>query len=354
VPRFRLLPALLFLTLAGGGAPEQSVSRAAEVPRRQTLLFAGDVMLARGVGDKMRAENDWEYPFEKIAPTLRAADLAFANLECPVSDAGRNRHHLYSFRADPRAIAGLTFAGLDVISLANNHADDWGPAALLDTLKRLREAGIAPVGAGESDRQAHSPVLVNLHGVRLAFLAYVDVEPRDAAAGAASPGVAWLEPWRVMADIRFARPLADVVIVCPHWGIEYARRPLARQVRWAHEMIDSGADLVVGSHPHVVQPLEEYHGRWIAYSLGNFVFDQTDPPARRGLMLRVTLEGKRIAAVESVPITIEPTFQTVLDAEKSAARPLPEPPAKVMPAKAEPCPARCQARSHARPSSGNP
>jgi poly-gamma-glutamate capsule biosynthesis protein CapA/YwtB (metallophosphatase superfamily) len=335
---FRLFVALLLLALAGSPARGPSAARSAgEVPRRQTLLFAGDVMLARGVGDKMRAERDWKYPFEKIAPTLRAADLAFANLECPISDTGRNRHHLYSFRADPRALEGLKFAGFDVMSLANNHAYDWGPGALLDTLKRLRAAGIVPVGAGESDRQVHYPVMVNLDGARLAFLAYVDVEPRDATAGAASPGVAWLEPKRVMADIRLARHLADLVIVSVHWGVEYTRRPLARQVRWAHEMIDSGADLVVGSHPHVVQRLEEYHGRWIAYSLGNFVFDQNDPPARRGLMLRVTLEGKRIAAVEGVPITIEGSLQTVLTPEKVPAQPSRQAAPKTMSGKAEPC-----------------
>lgn len=319
--KFQFLIALGILAfigceVRGQQAPSASARSAREVPRRQTMLFVGDIMLSRGVGDRMRSKHDWDYPFEKIAPTLRAADLTFANLECPVSDKGRSQHHLYSFRADPRSIEGLKFAGIDVVSLANNHAYDWGPEALMDTAKRLRAAGIVPVGAGANDREAYYPVIVNLHGVRLAFLAYVHVAPRNATAQAARAGVAWLEPKRVMGDIRLAHYLADVVIVSVHWGIEYMRHPLRRQVEWAHQMIDSGADLVVGSHPHVVQPLEEYHGHWIAYSLGNFVFDQRDPPTHHGLMLRVTLQGKRIASVEGVPITIEPTFQPIITPQK--------------------------------------
>jgi poly-gamma-glutamate capsule biosynthesis protein CapA/YwtB (metallophosphatase superfamily) len=285
-------------------------------PREQRLLFVGDVMLSRGVGARMKAQDDWKYPFLRAADTLRAADLAFGNLECPVSDVGHNLHHLYSFRADPKAVEGLTFAGFDVMSVANNHMDDWGRPALLDTLHRLREAGIRPVGAGANDGQAHYPVLVDLNGVRVAFLAYVNVEPRDAAAGPDRPGVAWLEPQRTLEDIRFARSLADLVIVSVHWGIEYTRRPLKSQVVLAHQMIDAGADLIVGGHPHVVQPLEEYHGRWIAYSLGNFIFDQRDAATHHGLMLEVRLAGKQIASVRPVPITIDRSMQAVVAPEE--------------------------------------
>jgi poly-gamma-glutamate synthesis protein (capsule biosynthesis protein) len=284
----------------------------AEQPRERTLLFVGDVMLSRGVGARMQSEADYTFPFQKIADRLSAADLTFANLECPVSDAGRNRHHLYSFRADPKAIEGLNHVGFDVVSVANNHMYDWGPAALLDTVRRLREAGIKPVGAGANDLEAHYPVLIDLGGLRLAFLAYVDVEPKVAAAAPGRPGVAWLEPERVLADIRFARPLADLVIVSPHWGIEYATQPNRQQVELAHQMIDAGADIVVGTHPHVVQPVEEYNGGWIAYSLGNFVFDQKAPGTRRGLMLEVKLSGERIAQVTQVPIAISSSFQATL------------------------------------------
>ena len=303
---------LLLLALHPGPARAQEPVEPAS-PRDLTLLFVGDVMLSRGVGAKMASQGDWTFPFLKIADTLREADLTFGNLECPVSDVGRNRHHLYSFRADPKAIEGLTFAGFDVMSVANNHLYDWGPEALLDTLRRLREAAIKPVGAGTDDRHAHYPTLVEIGGVKLAFLAYVDVEPKAAAAGPQKPGVAWLEPERVLADIRFARPLADVVIVSLHWGIEYMTRPQPEQVELAHRMIDAGADLVVGGHPHVVQPLEEYEGHWIAYSLGNFVFDQKAPATHSGLMLRVIVSDREITDVTPVPIAIgRATFQAEL------------------------------------------
>ncbi len=303
--RALILPFLLLAVMvAGQSGPEE--------PRERTLLFVGDVMLSRGVGAIMETQGDYTFPFQKIAETLASADLTFANLECPVSDAGRNRHHLYSFRADPRAIEGLNFASIDVVSVANNHMYDWGPEALLDTARRLKEVGIQPVGAGANDLEAHYPLLVDLGNVRLAFLAYVDVEPKLATAAPGRPGVAWLEPERVLADIRFARPLADIVIVSPHWGIEYAARPNRQQVELAHQMIDEGADLVIGTHPHAVQPVEEYNGRWIAYSLGNFIFDQKAAGTRRGMMLKVTLAEKRITEVGRIPISISPSFQASL------------------------------------------
>ncbi len=279
-------------------------------------------MLSRGVGEKMKAEDDWVYPFRKIGPTLSAADLTFANLECPVSDVGQNLHHRFSFRADPRVLEGLKYAGFDVVSVANNHMYDWDRPALLDTLKRLREAGILPIGAGANDLEAHYPKFVGVGGVKLAFLAYVGIEPHEAAAGQDRPGVAWLDPERTLTDIRFARNLADVVVVSLHWGVEYATRPQPEQVRLAHQMIDAGADLVVGHHPHVVQPVEEYRERWIAYSLGNFIFDQKSPGlTHHGLMLKVALRGKQIAEVSAVPITIDRTFQaTITPPEHLASR----------------------------------
>jgi poly-gamma-glutamate synthesis protein (capsule biosynthesis protein) len=280
--------------------------------RESTLLFVGDVMLSRAVGARMEKQRDWTLPFKEIAETLRAADLRFCNLECPVSDTGRNLHHLYSFRADPRALAGLEAAGFNVVSQANNHTYDWGPQALLDSLERLHAAGIHTVGAGQNSLAAHYPAVVNVDGLRVAFLAYVAIDPKEAAAGVDRPGVAWLDPAQALADIRFARPLADLIIVCPHWGVEYAVMPARDQVVLAHQMIDAGADMIVGSHPHVVQPVERYHDRWIAYSLGNFVFDQMNPATHRGLMLKAAVRDKNIIDVVQVPININSVFQATL------------------------------------------
>jgi poly-gamma-glutamate synthesis protein (capsule biosynthesis protein) len=301
------LVSLLFLA-ASPGAGQEAVPPA----RQHTLLFVGDIMLSRGVGRRMVAENDFTYPFQLIRETLAAADLTFANLECPVSDKGKEKGHLYSFRADPKVIEGLSGAGIDVVSVANNHMYDWGPDALLDTVRRLREAGIRPVGAGANDLEAHYPLLIQVGHLRLAFLTYVQIQPQYATAAPGKPGVAWLEPERVLADIRFARPLADLVIVSPHWGVEYAPKPTRAQIDLAHRMIDAGADFIVGTHPHVVQPVEEYNGRWIAYSLGNFIFDQKARGTNRGLMLRVRIVEKRIAEVAWIPIAISPESQALL------------------------------------------
>jgi poly-gamma-glutamate synthesis protein (capsule biosynthesis protein) len=276
------------------------------------MLFTGDIMLSRTVGARMEAQKDWSFPFHLISDTLHDADIRYCNLECPVSDRGRNLHHLYSFRADPRAIDGLKAAGFNVASQANNHTYDWGPDALLDSLERLRAAGIQPVGAGQNILAAHYPLLVPVGSLRIAFLAYVNIEPKEAAAGIDRPGVAWLDPAQALTDIRFARPLADLVIVCPHWGVEYALKPTPDQVDLAHQMIDAGADLIVGSHPHVVQPVEKYHDRWIAYSLGNFIFDQEGPNTHRGLMLKATVRDRHVVDVQSIPIDINSSFQAKL------------------------------------------
>jgi poly-gamma-glutamate synthesis protein (capsule biosynthesis protein) len=166
-----------------------------------------------------------------------------------------------------------------------------------------------PVGAGANELEAHTPMIVNMKGVRVAFLAYVGIEPKQASADADVPGVAWLDGDRLLGDIRFARPLADVLIVCLHWGVEYQPRPDRKQVELAHQMIDAGADLVVGGHPHVVQPTEFYHGRWIAYSLGNFIFDQRWPSTHHGLMLKVTLTGTQVSDATTIPITIDDGYQ---------------------------------------------
>jgi len=266
-------------------------------------------MLSRSVGAKMKAMNDYTYPFQKIADTLRAADLTIGNLECPVSDAGRNLHHLYSFRADPKVIEGLKYAGFGVLGVANNHMYDWDRPALLDTVARLRAAGLRPVGAGANDLEAHFPLIVNMKGVKAAFLAYVGIEPKQATARPDRPGVAWLDADRVISDIGFVRPFADIVVVCLHWGVEYAPRPNRRQGEMAHRMIDAGADLVVGGHPHVVQPCEFYHGHWIAYSLGNFIFDQHWPRTHHGIMFKVTLTDKKVTDAVAIPITIDNSFQ---------------------------------------------
>lgn len=279
-----------------------------------TMLFAGDIMLSRSVGKIMEKRADWSYPFHRVGELLGGADLAFANLENPISRRGQNVGSIYSFRADPRAADGLVYAGFDVLSLANNHIGDYGAEALVDTLAILEENGIAYAGAGRDYGEAYRPVVRDVRGVRVAFLAYTNLLPRAAHAPNSKPAVAYLDMDAVKSGIAAARELADIIVVSFHWGEEYHTRRSASQEEIAKAAVDAGASLVVGHHPHVAQEVERYKDGYIAYSLGNFVFDQNfSPDTSRGLLLKVTLRGKRIESVETSTVFFTPEFQPFVE-----------------------------------------
>ena len=211
----------------------------------------------------------------------------------------------FDLKAPPQAAQALALAGFDLVSQANNHAMDFGYAGLTDTQKYLGQYGIATVGAGANAAAAQTPVIITRNGLRMAFLAYVDVPPEKSgfdphtwAATASSPGVAWADPEQIRADVQAARQKADVVIVLLHSGIEITdviNNISANQRLDAQTAIDAGAALVIGSHPHVLQQIEPYHGGLIAYSLGNFVFDQYRGIANASIILRVSIKPLRRA-----------------------------------------------------------
>ncbi|HUO75852.1 MAG TPA: CapA family protein [Candidatus Paceibacterota bacterium] len=254
------------------------------------LLFVGDIMLSRSVGDAMLRRNDFDWPFERIASVTAAADLTFGNLETPISTRGTPHGCGYCFRADPRVVDGLRYAGFDVLSVANNHSHDYGSDAFADTLQYLASASIDPVGYG--------PAVVRTVGTtRIGFLAYT--YPLDEA--------------RITADIAAARPQADVLVVSFHAGTEYETVHNALQERVYHAAIDAGADLVIGSHPHVVQDVERYKGKWIAYSLGNFIFDQTfSPLTMHGMLVDLTVKDGHIADFATRSVDISRDYQASL------------------------------------------
>ncbi len=276
-----------------------------------TLIFVGDVMLSRVIGNLMVKHNDWQYPFALVADELARADLTFGNLENPISSRGTKVGSVYSFRADPRSVEGLTKAGFDVLSIANNHIWDYGRAAFEDTLKVLIDNGISPVGGGESYEAAHAPVVREVKGTKIAFLAYTNLLPASLNQLVAYPGEE-----AVARDVELARSMADIVVVSFHWGEEYETKHNRYQERLAHLAIDHGADLVVGHHPHVAQEVEAYRGGYIAYSLGNFVFDQNfSPETKFGLLLEVKLKGKKLDSVTPHRVEFTPTYQPFLVAE---------------------------------------
>ena len=264
----RHLMALLFCgAMSAVAAPQETVS----------IAFVGDLMLAETPGQRIRKGEDPVAPF---APLLDRADIRIANLECVIASNGRAiPGKPYAFRAAPRTLK-VVQRHFDAVSLANNHSGDFGPAAFAQMLSRLEGAGVAYFGGGRDLRAAHAPLIVERHGLRIAFLGYNEFAPRSFEAGEDWPGIAWSEDEQVRHDIEQARTRhrADLVIPFMHWGWENETVSNARQRHLARLMIDAGADAVVGSHPHVTQETASYRGRPIIYSLGNFVFDGFSSP----------------------------------------------------------------------------
>ncbi len=279
-----------------------------------TLNAVGDVMLARKVGRLIEA-NGTDYPLRQIGAELAAGDITFANLESPIANSGRPLPgKQICFRAAPATLASLTLGGFDVLSLANNHAVDYDSPALLDTLELLAQSGIKTVGAGADINEARQPAILESKGIKLAFLAYSDLAdvffsskyPRAHRATADQSGVAPLEERLILEDIQAAAQQADLVVVSLHWGTEYTDQPSKQQREMAHRLIEAGADVILGHHPHWLQGLEVYQGKLIAYSLGNMVFDQNwSEPTREGLVLQLKLDRQGVRQAWVRPVFIQ-------------------------------------------------
>jgi gamma-polyglutamate biosynthesis protein CapA len=271
------------------------------------LIFTGDVMLSRGVRREILAARDVALPFRKMAPMLAASDIAFVNLESPFSDRGPYREGGLVFHAAPDMIAGLKLAGIAVASTANNHTRDCAAHGVEFTVAWLRAHGIEPVGSGESEAATHKGIVLVRHGIRFGFLGYTydqnngnwkDIDPRIALA----------DPKAVCRDVTEIRKRSDVVIVSMHHGIEYTLKPTAAQVAFAHAAIDAGAKLVIGHHPHVVQPSESYRDGLIFYSLGNFIFDQYQRvETQHGEVVQISFVGRNILATHVMRVKITPS-----------------------------------------------
>jgi poly-gamma-glutamate synthesis protein (capsule biosynthesis protein) len=275
-------------------------------------MAVGDLMLARAIGEQILAQGP-QVVFAGVQSTFDSADLLVGNLECAISDRGQPEPgKAYAFAAPPTAADALAGAGFDMLSLANNHAFDYGPEALADTQHLLDERGIAYVGAGADEIAAHRPVFVERNGLRLAFLAYVNVLVEDGGfdtrrwtATADSSGVAWAHPDRIRSDVAAARAEADVVIVLLHSGYEGRLEPSPNQRQEAQAAIEGGAALVLGAHPHVLQPVEHYQNGLIVYSLGNFVFDDFGFPANYTAIFSAALTPDGVREFNWIPAIVE-------------------------------------------------
>jgi poly-gamma-glutamate synthesis protein (capsule biosynthesis protein) len=242
-------------------------------PSRIQMAFTGDIMLGSNV-DGLLQRNGYDYPYRELSDYLKRPDLTIANLETPITTRGTAQFKEYVYRSSPLVLPAFREAGFDLVNLANNHSMDYGVEGLLDTFTHLTKEGIPYVGAGNNAAEAFRPVILEKKGIRIAFLGFSRVIPEQSwKAGANSPGLADTYNHTVPVEaIRKASAEADLVVVIAHWGVERNDLPEAYQRDLAKRYIDAGADLIVGSHPHVLQGFENYKGKWIAYSLGNFIF----------------------------------------------------------------------------------
>jgi poly-gamma-glutamate synthesis protein (capsule biosynthesis protein) len=298
-----------------------------------TLVAGGDILLDRGVAKTVTIDGrgvdfpfnggtatitgrckdcsprGWDVPYTQrtgnagaMRDLLQNADLAIANFENPAPDNFTYHTSGTRFSADPRLIEGLMNAGIDYVSLANNHIGDAYGQGILDTIRNLDDRGIAHSGAGRNLAAAHRPAIMKAGGIKVAILGYDTIAP-GYGAGANRPGSAQLSAAAARTDIRAARRAgADVVIVFPHWGTEYNPHPFAGQQRLARACLDAGADMVIGNHAHWAGAMEVYNGKPIWYALGNFVFDQTwSEPTMEGITLELTFQGKNLEQVRMRP-----------------------------------------------------
>lgn len=277
-----------------------------------TLFFVGDIMLNRGVQKMVEkyGNGDFKFPFLRIADDLKKADILLGNLEGPISDKGKKAGSIYSFRNNPQAIEGLKFAGFDFLSVASNHIFDYGRSAMEDTFLRLKDGGIDYVGGGFNREEACGPRIKEIKGIKIAFLAFTNLGSKNWQAGENSSGICWLDE-KIRDYIQEVKEGADLVIVSIHFGEEYQSQPTLEQKYFARLAIDSGADLVIGHHPHVVQEIEKYKQGYIAYSLGNFIFDQSfSEETMTGLLLKVLVKDGKIKELIPIGIKINDLFQS--------------------------------------------
>jgi len=250
------------------------------------MLAVGDVQLGRTIYADMVELDDYAFPMQAVADRLSAADLTVGNLEAQIFERCRVFTVGMRLCAGPRAMESIDLGGFDVMTVANNHATNFGKRNLEHSVRRLRERGIEVAGHGKQ-----IPV-VEMNGTRVAFLGWSPVHEQ-------------VPLKRIAAQIKKARAKADLVFAFVHWGIEYETTPSRAQERLADFIASKGVDLIIGAHPHVVQPLERVRETLVAYSLGNFVFDFMWGEALRGAVGEFVIDHGAITESRLIPVDID-------------------------------------------------
>jgi poly-gamma-glutamate synthesis protein (capsule biosynthesis protein) len=278
------------------------------------INLAGDVLLASGVG-KIMTQKGLDYPWANVAGLLVHGDITMANLECCISMGGfPEPDKQFTFRAPPAVLDGAKRAGVDIFTLANNHVLDFGYPALKDTLENLQRSGILFTGAGLSLEQALTPVIFDKKDLRVGFLAFTRVFPYGSwVAGPKKWGiVSGFDHAVVEEAVKSLAEKTDVAVISVHWGKELADYPNKDQILFGRLLVDAGADVVIGHHPHVIQGIELYNNRIIAYSAGNFIFSPPSPKAGEGIVLQVEAQSREIIRARAIPTGIQNAQPRVL------------------------------------------
>lgn len=268
-----------------------------------TLAAVGDISLDGPVG-RIIALHGPGAPLAGLGDLL-AADIVFGNLECPVTERGEKAPKTWNFRAPAKRLEALTRAGFQVLNLANNHIMDYGATGLRDTLAAVDKAGFLRLGAGRDLAEAERLLVVERGGLRIGFLGFTSTFPQEAWARKKRPGVAYSDFDRFPAVIREAKARCDVLIVSFHGGTELAPEPNDIQKDFAKVAITAGADLLIGHHPHVLQPVEIIDGKPVLYSLGNFLFVSPTPETRWTAVVRARLGPRGVEQLELAPVDIQ-------------------------------------------------
>lgn len=277
------------------------------------ILFVGDIMLGRNVEGN---------PFEFVNKLISSSDISFGNLEYSITDSNSPADKKYlkekktiNLKSDCDVSKELKGAGFDVLSLANNHMMDFGERGLKDTMACLDNLDIYYAGAGTNISNAKKPVIVKVNNLKIGFLSYTSVSPKGAYAKSNRSGVLGIGD-NTEDNIRNVKNQTDFLVVYTHWGNEFEMSPDDIQKERGRKMIDAGADIVIGNHPHVVQPFEKYNNKYIFYSLGNFVFDQEHEVTKSSMAIRVFLDkNAKVVKIEKLNLRIKDTRPYILDKE---------------------------------------
>lgn len=319
--RVFILIGFLFLFSCGHRREFVILNEKRKEERKFSLVAVGDVMLGRGVGKNINPDfksgQILTYPFDSVAKYIRFADISFCNLECAITKRS-NPMNSFLLWAKPEVLDGLKNSGFDIVSLANNHALDGGRENVLFMLQCLREKGIESAGCGMTKKEAESAVFLNANGLKIGFLAFLVFPDEKIICPENEPGIAVGDSISIIEAVKNAKRNSDIVVVSLHWGYEYSLIPSEWQRILAHKIVDAGASLVIGHHPHRIQGLEWYNDGLIAYSLGNFVFDQRDEEGKESIILVSLFNENKVSRVFFIPIVIENNQPKIAHGEKRA------------------------------------